>query len=134
MLNTPRDPNKVYPVIVAARMIHLEPRRLETKDIEFLDMLCRKIHITKTLSEYYDPDWRKSASAAPLPTRCWPIILAVLLFYPISRDEQYRGRTLKYLNAVYATFTILAGLDDDVSRVDRFKDWADYKLKEIIRE
>jgi len=133
LLDATMDSGKIYPAVLAARMIGSWPQHLEAEGIEFLDKLCRKINVAKTLSEYYEPDWKKSAGAVSMSTQSWPVILAVLLSYPVRGDDHYKGRTLKYLNAVYTAFAILVGAED-IPYIYRFKDWAEYKLAKIIEE
>lgn len=96
-LSLDRQAGRIYPARESMYLIRAWPQKLTKEDIEFLNKLCRKLDITKDVSEYYEVNWKRSESSASLDLQFWPTIIAVLLAYPHDNEDNC-GQALKQLN------------------------------------
>lgn len=92
--------NRVYLALRASALVTGWPKTLSNRDLEFLNMLCRKIEVTKKLFSLYEPNWKHPQTPVPLPTSFFPVIVAVLLLYPVFPGGD-KGQALKQLSAAF---------------------------------
>jgi hypothetical protein len=98
---TPLGMGNNVPVFLA-RFVGTEPDTSDSRLVEFLDVMCRKLSVLRMVRTSYDSDWRMAVDKQPLAKDWWPLMLYLLLMPSITKDSQIEdtlGVELKWVNA-----------------------------------
>ncbi|OHA20369.1 MAG: hypothetical protein A2849_01165 [Candidatus Taylorbacteria bacterium RIFCSPHIGHO2_01_FULL_51_15] len=123
---------QIYTALIAERLLRAWPQNLSKDDLEFLNILCRKIEVTKKLLLSYELQWKQPKIPVALPPSFFPLILSVLLFLPAFPGGD-KGQALKQLSAAF-TLIDRAGDGGGVSVLDELRRYAEERLTLLTKD